>query len=78
MERRTNLTDTIKKTFLPKYRDKLACSIGMGITLRSIQSRIAIHVYMLSSKYEFGQSMDYLHKVWILTLSGQSMDCLLN
>ena len=22
--------------------------------------------------------MDYLHKVWILTLSWQSMDCLLN
>ena len=22
--------------------------------------------------------MDYLHEVWILTLSGQSMDCLLN
>ena len=35
-------------------------------------------VYMLSSKYGFGQSMDCLHKVWILTLSGQSMDCLLN
>ena len=33
---------------------------------------------MLSSKYGFGQSMDCLHKVWILTLSGQSMDCLLN
>ena len=35
-------------------------------------------IYMLSSKYGFGQSMDCLHKVWILTLSGQSMDCLLN
>ena len=35
-------------------------------------------VYMLSSKYGFGQSMDCLHRVWILTLSGQSMDCLLN
>ena len=37
-----------------------------------------VKIYMLSSKYGFGQSMDCLHKVWILTLSGQSMDCLLN
>ena len=36
------------------------------------------YIYMLTSKYGFGQSMDCLHKVWILTLSGQSMDCLLN
>ena len=35
-------------------------------------------LYMLSSKYGFGQSMDCLHKVRILTLSGHSMDCLLN
>ena len=37
---------------------------------------MGMQVYMLSSKYGFGQSMDCLHKVSILTLSGQSMDCI--
>ena len=44
----------------------------------SLSARAITYTYMLSSKYRFGQSMDCLHKVWILTLSGQSMDCLLN